>query len=63
MIFAVTGHTEESYRSHALESGMDQVICKPATTEKIQMALCTAEEKLNPNSNVFFRNSMNLDSK
>mmetsp|Transcript_41679 Transcript_41679/g.63687 ORF Transcript_41679/g.63687 Transcript_41679/m.63687 type:complete len:127 (+) Transcript_41679:2741-3121(+) len=58
MIFAVTGHTEETFTSHALQMGMDQVISKPATTDKIQMALCNAEERFNPNSELFNRKTV-----
>jgi len=35
MIFAVTGHVEEEYAKLAIESGMNEVINKPATVKKI----------------------------
>jgi len=35
----VTGHTEDKYQEIAIESGMDEVIAKPATNDKIRLAL------------------------
>lgn len=35
VIAAITGHTEQSYIQKAIQSGMNQVICKPASADTL----------------------------